>query len=148
VTRQERIAFLLEHLADVQAGVRDRGTGGDHIPLMCRCWNSPGYQEIERLLTQLRTEEPRLAWHLLERFFAPKRRVLSCTRCDWTTHAWSSVNFHQHGRRHVALVPRMLRMTSPQLRPELVDVAIGWLDERWHGGVFIPDELLPLVTTA
>jgi hypothetical protein len=26
--------------------------------------------------------------------------------------------------------------------------AIGWLDEHWRGGVFVPDELLPLVMAA
>jgi hypothetical protein len=34
------------------------------------------------------------------------------------------------------------------VRPELVDVAIGWLGERWRGCVYVPDELLPLVSTA
>lgn len=36
VTRRERIAFLLAHYSDVLAGVRDRGLGGKHVPLMCR----------------------------------------------------------------------------------------------------------------
>jgi hypothetical protein len=53
VTRRERIAFLLEHFHDVLAGVRDRGSGGEHVPLMCRAWNAPGYQELERLLPLL-----------------------------------------------------------------------------------------------
>jgi hypothetical protein len=35
VTRHERIAFLLEHFHDVLAGLRDKGDGGEHIPLMC-----------------------------------------------------------------------------------------------------------------
>lgn len=26
-----------------------------------------------------------------------------------------------------------------------VDNAIGWLDDHWRGGVFVPDELMPLV---
>jgi hypothetical protein len=29
-----------------------------------------------------------------------------------------------------------------------VDRAIGWLDVNWRGGVFVPDELLPLVAVA
>ena len=41
MTPQERIAFLLEHFHDVLAGVRDRGLGGEHVPLMCRAWNAP-----------------------------------------------------------------------------------------------------------
>jgi hypothetical protein len=35
-----------------------------------------------------------------------------------------------------------------QVRPELVEEAIRRLDERWRGGVFVPDELLPLVAAA
>jgi hypothetical protein len=34
------------------------------------------------------------------------------------------------------------------VRAELVAEAIAWLDERWRGGVFVPDELLPLVAAA
>ena len=62
--------------------------------------------------------------------------------------AWSSVNFHRHGHSNIAVVPRVLRMTSPQLCLELVSDGIAWLDERWQGDVFIPDELLPLVAVA
>lgn len=29
-----------------------------------------------------------------------------------------------------------------------VDNAIGWLDDHWRGGVFVPDELMPLVAVA
>ena len=36
------------------AGVRDQGSGGEHLPLMCSAWNAPGYQEFERLLPILR----------------------------------------------------------------------------------------------
>ena len=81
MTRRERIAFLLTHLEDVRFGVRDRGASGEHIPLMCAAWNAPGYQELERLLPLLRAERPRLASHLLEAYFAPKRQVLQCPRC-------------------------------------------------------------------
>jgi hypothetical protein len=41
-------------------------------------------------------------------------------------------------------VPRVLRVVPLEVRPELVAEAIAWLDERWRGGVFVPDELLPL----
>lgn len=149
--RRERIDFLLTHLEDVREGVRDLPSGGgENIPLMCRAWNSPAYQEIERLLPHLRAEHPRLATHLLDRYFSPRRQVKACPRCDSTVPAWSSVNFHRHAGKNVAVVPRVLRMTSPNLRPELVTLAIAWLDKRWRGdlGVFIPDELLPLVSVA
>ena len=34
------------------------------------------------------------------------------------------------------------------VKRERVEEAIAWLDERWRGGVFVPDELLPLVEPA
>lgn len=119
MTRRERIAFLLEHLEDVRAGVRERGSGGDHIPLMCRVWNHPSFQELERLVPLLRSEQPTLAWHLLEHSFAPRRWVSACPACGRSTHAWTSTNFHKHGRRNVALVPRVLRITPRSYSPRL-----------------------------
>jgi hypothetical protein len=146
VTRHERIRFLLEHLEDVRAGVRD-GSGKDaiHIPLMCRAWNSVSFQELERLLPLLRAEQPRLASHLSRTFFAPRRRMLTCPRCNGTVEVWASANFHRHGHKNIALVPRVLRIIPLDVSAQLVDEAIAWLDERWQGAVFIPDELLGLV---
>ncbi len=115
VTRQERIRFLLEHLEDVRAGVRDRGSeSGEHLPLMCRAWNTPSYRELERLLSLLRKTRPDLAWHLSGTFFARRRRVNVCPRCLGQTAAWSSINFHKHGGKNVALAPRVLRVVSNQ----------------------------------
>jgi hypothetical protein len=71
--------------------------------------------------------------------------VLVCRRCSSTTHIWASVTFHMHGHTNVALVPRALRVVPLAVRAELVEEALGWLDEHWQGGVFVPDELLPLV---
>ena len=34
------------------------------------------------------------------------------------------------------------------MKRERVEEAIAWLDERWRGGVFVLDELLPLVEPA
>jgi hypothetical protein len=45
--RRERIELLLTHYVNVVTGLRDKG---EHIPLMCAAWNSPGYQELERQL--------------------------------------------------------------------------------------------------
>lgn len=148
VPRRERIAFLLEHLEDVRAGVRDSAGSGEHIPLMCRAWNSPGYQELERLLPLLRSECPALAWHVTQTYFAERRRVRVCPRCDARVDVWSSTAFHTHGRKRVALVARVVRVVPEQVRPELVAVALAWLDEHWRGGVFIPAELAPLVGVA
>lgn len=46
---------------------------------------------------------------------------------------------HKHGRDLVALRPVRVRVPSQAIRPELVERAIGWLDEHWQGEPFIPD---------
>jgi hypothetical protein len=33
-----------------------------------------------------------------------------------------------------------------EVRAEVVEDAIAWLDEQWQGDVFVPDELLPLIS--
>jgi hypothetical protein len=101
---------------------------------MCRAWNAPGYQELERLFPVLRSERrPPPAWHLSRTFFAPRRRVLTCPRCDWRTDIWTSASFHRHDRTNVALVPRVLRVVPLGVSAETVEEAVGWLDERWRG---------------
>jgi hypothetical protein len=82
VTRQERIAFLLEHFHDVLAGVRDKGLGGEHVPLMCRAWNAPSYQELERLLPLLSVEARPLYRALVGMYVYPRfvRRAV-CPKC-------------------------------------------------------------------
>jgi hypothetical protein len=42
----------------------------------------------------------------------------------------------------------VLRVVPLEVRPELVEQAIAWLDDHWEGGVYVPDELLPLVEAA
>jgi hypothetical protein len=108
----------------------------------------PCYQELERLLPLLRSERPRLAWHLSHTYFAPRRRVLVCPRCSLRLDLWASASFHRHGRSNVALVPRVLRVVPLEVRAELVVAALGWLDGHWRGDVFVPDELLPLMEAA
>jgi hypothetical protein len=112
---------------------------------MCAAWNSPSYRELERLLTLLLAEQPRLASYLSRTYFSPRRRVLTCPRCTWQTAIWATASFHRHGSTNVALVARVLRVVPIGVRAELVEKAVTWLDEHWHGGVFVPDELLPLV---
>jgi hypothetical protein len=41
--------------------------------------------------------------------------------------------------------PARLQVSLLDPQAALVDRAIGWLDVNWRGGVFVPDELLPLV---
>ena len=50
------------------------------------------------------------------------------------------MSFHKHAHKNVALVPRVLRVVPIGVQP------IRWLDERWRGEPFVPNELLPLVT--
>jgi hypothetical protein len=57
------------------------------------------------------------------------------------------LHIHQN-RKTTAFIARMTRVPLYPVRERDVDDAIGWLDEHWRGGVFVPDELLPLVAVA
>ena len=147
MTRRERIVVLLENYLDVVHGLRDRLGTGEHIPLMCRAWNKPkqGYPELERLLLNLKLERKDLHRHLAEKYArSPQRRVLVCPRCRGVMPTWSSVHFHKHGHTNVAVVPRVLRVVPGWVEEERIEEAVGWLDERWHGEPFLPDELRPV----
>jgi hypothetical protein len=94
VSRRERIAFLLAHYSDVLAGVRDRGLGGDHLPLMCSAWNHPSYQELERLLPLLGYDMRRLYRAVMGTYVYPRfvcRAV--CPRCGLSRHRGTSASF-------------------------------------------------------
>jgi hypothetical protein len=143
VSRRERIILLLDNYVDVVNGLRDRLGNGEHIPLMCRAFNHPSYRELERLRILMRDTEGGMYWHLTRTYFnGEKRRVLQCPRCQGTMPAWSSVNFHKHGRTNVAVVPRVLRVYPQGVRQARVNDAVAWLDEHWVGEPFIPDDLL------
>ena len=68
-------------------------------------------------------------WHLSQTFIHPeKRRVLQCPRCQGTMPAWSSVNFHKHGRTNVAVVPKVLgSILEEYVKPESMT--------QWHGSM-------------
>jgi hypothetical protein len=38
----------------------------------------------------------------------------------------------------------MARVPLFPVEPDQVDTAVAWLEERWRGDVYVPDELLPL----
>ena len=150
MTRRERIAFLLEHFHDVLAGVRDKGLGGEHVPLMCRAWNAPSYQELERLLPLLSADARPLYRALVGMYVYPRfvRRAV-CPRCRAVKAPTLVGELHSHaGRKSTAFVARMVRVPLYPVEQRDVDGAIVWLDEHWRGGVFVPDELLALVTAA
>lgn len=48
-------------------------------------------------------------------------------------------------RRNEFSLPASKSRSSIRRAAREVDRAIGWLDVNWRGGVFVPDELLPLV---
>jgi hypothetical protein len=148
-TRRERLVVLLDNYVDVEAsGLRDQRGDGERLPLMSRCWNHASYRELDRLLSAMRDERRHLYWHLSQTYFyAPRRRVLQCPRCLGIVPAWhQSPNFHKHGHKNVAVVPRVIRVPESGVHEAYVEQAVGWIDERWAlDDVFLPDELLPLV---
>ena len=151
LTRSEKIRVLLEHYSDVVAGLRERGTGGEHIPLMCAAWNHVSYQQLEALRGEMRTGAPTLYRTVVAVYVYPRfvRRAV-CPRCDAVAppQLVGELHRHGHGRKSAAFVARMVRVPLYPVDQGQVESAIGWLNERWKGGVFVPDELLPLVSAA
>ena len=42
----------------------------------------------------------------------------------------------------------MVRVPLYPVAPRAIEDASAWFEQRWRGGVFVPDELLPLVSVA
>jgi hypothetical protein len=117
--------------------------------LMCRAWNSPGYQELERLLPLLRADSPAAYKAVVAMFVYPSfRRRAVCPRCRPVGPPHAIGVLHKHGRRSVVLVPRMVRTPLYPVEPEQVEAAVDWLEGNWRGEPFVPEELLPLVAAA
>lgn len=112
MTRLERISFLLEHYLDVLAGVRDRGSGGEHLPLMCAAWNSVSYQELERLLPLLSADARPLYRAVVGTYVYPRfvRRAV-CPNCHVVKPPALVGELHKHHhRKSTAFVASMVRV--------------------------------------
>ena len=159
--RFEHLCTLLENYQDVLDGIQD-GTRsfvgpGDGLALMCEAWNSPAYQQLERLRIVLSSEEPALYWQIAEVYFrAGRRQVAACPRCgeqvspkpeslpDRTLH----YGFCQQKRCRPAKVrmsPLVVRVVSKAVEPAMVVLGVQWLEERWAGGVFVPEDVQAVV---
>ena len=72
-----------------------------------------------------------------------------CPKCGTVKPPSLVGELHTHqNRKSAAFIARMYRVPLYPVRPRYVDDAIAWLDEHWHGGVFVPDDLLPPVAVA
>ena len=75
-------------------------------------------------------------------------RRADCPACDRVALPGEVGEFHQHGRKRVVMVARLVRIPLYPVEERDVDRAIGWLDEHWRGEIYVPYELLPLVAVA
>ena len=77
------------------------------------------------------------------------RRAM-CPKCSTIKPREFVGELHRHGRhgKASAFVPRMVRVPLYPVAPGSIEDVSAWLEERWRGGVFVPDELLPLVSVA
>jgi len=149
VTRRERIAFLLEHYADVLAGLYDDRSDGQSVRLMCSSWNHPSYQELERLLPLLAARSTAAYHAVVATYKYPSfRRKAWCPRCQQAAPAERIGSLHSHGSRTVALVPRMVREPLYPVDERLLPLVLAWLDREWQGNPFVPNELLPVGAVA
>ena len=77
----------------------------------------------------------------------PFVRRAVCPKCGAVKPPNLVGELHPHGNRKSGVfVARITRQPLYPVDERDVDDAIGWLDEHWRGGVFVPNELLPLVT--
>jgi hypothetical protein len=102
------------------------------------------------LLPLLCVEARPLYRALVGQFIYPAfvRRAV-CPRCGTVKppNLVGELHIHQN-RKSATFVARMTREPLFPVAERDVDDAIGWLDDHWRGGLFVPDELLPLVAVA
>lgn len=153
MTRKERIETLLYHYVDVENGLQDRAFRGDDFqPRMCRAWNHVSYRELRRLIHLMQNQAPRLYWHIAETYFRYLEvRRAECPRCGREyppSQAWTEEHdggFCRHGQSSVRLVPTVKRKVSQGVDPFQRELGLAWLDKRFMGEPFVPDDLLALV---
>lgn len=151
MTRRDRIVLLLEHYRDVLHGLDEHGPDSVHvhgdwdrlIPAMCEAWNSPAYQQLERLLAVMRERWPRLWLHLRKRYL-DYDEVYSgwCKRCGWHPSTAIGKNHSHPPGRSITVAPRIRRVLPVDLsEPELAD-GLEWLERHWSGACEIPEEIM------
>jgi len=135
--RQAALIVLLESLHELRDPIR-RGDGDSypaggmllaaHEPTCrlhrdgrhCSCVQS-AVAELERLLTRMRSDEPRLRWHLLA-FFVDAR-----PRGRW------ELRPPRRGKRHLSpLVRRCWLERDPKADKRLAMDGVAWLAEHWN----------------
>jgi hypothetical protein len=155
LTRRDKILTLLEHYQDVVNGLFHTRSG-EGVPGMCRAWKHVSYRQLERLVRRMHTAEPVLWWNLTEMYARSQfRRVAVCPRCETRARtAKQPVRYlpasylgksHKHEPRAVDYQPRIMRDFNKAVRPELVELAIAWLDKNWRGDPSLPPDLLDVV---
>jgi hypothetical protein len=116
---------------------------------MCSVWRHPSFQQLERLLPQLRRAEP-TAWRAVHALYEQPsfRRRAWCPRCGKVAPPDRVGQVHRHGHRTVPLQPRMVRVPRYPVAEADAIRAVAWLEGHWAGGVFIPDELRDVAAVA
>ena len=133
-----QIQTLLHHYLDVLEGIPDHEhrTSDDLLALMCPAWNSPAYQQLERLLRAMPAGLRQAIRVRYERY--TERRVAFCRRCG--AHPAQKVgNVHRHPPgRAVTLAPKMVRVLPRDDDPKRVESALEWLARHWAGEIVLP----------
>jgi hypothetical protein len=139
------ILTLLEWWKDVTESWNDGAGAGDFgQPMLNPALNHPSYRELERLRIIMRVEEPVLYWNLRERYLVSVTRNADvCPVCHKAGIEATEGLPHRHkleGRlRKVEPVRAVVTVVSKAVRPELVDLAVGWLADNFRGEPFVPD---------
>jgi hypothetical protein len=100
---------------------------------MCKAWNSPPYQELERLLPLMRGAEPLAYWHLSERWlrYGEVRRAW-CRKCgSHPATEIGKIHAHRPGRS-VTLRPLIERSWHPHMDPHIAERGVDWLTQHFR----------------
>jgi hypothetical protein len=96
---------------------------------MCAAWNSPGYQELERLVALLAAEVRPLYRAVVAMYVYPRfvRRAV-CPRCGHVTSPAAVGELHRDGhRKSTAYVARMVWVPLYPIEERRLSDAVAWL---------------------
>ena len=117
--------IVLVHVAGLHDGRSDSGG----LALMCKAWNHPSFQELERLLPLLGMSAPKQYRAIVGMYVHPRlvRRAV-CPRCGLVKPPNLVGELHQHGnRKSAAFVARMVRVPLyPVEERDLTGRSAGW----------------------
>lgn len=117
---------------------------GDSVPLMPPTWNA-SYRELERVLTEMRSERKSQWWHLSQRYRFATDAVVECRIVRKRGQAVIKLPPHCElaaGSPIVGekVVKARVRRWTPDVDNQKARRGLEWVSERFRGEPFLPVE--------